>query len=111
VDKARHAGRFMTVAFDCTDQMKKVSPGALHVDGTARPQLLNEEAEPDFYRLLRHYHELTGLPTLLNIGLCLEDEPLACTPDDALRVFKGAALDCLAMGPFLARGPKRADPP
>ncbi|MBI4697465.1 MAG: carbamoyltransferase, partial [Nitrospirae bacterium] len=43
---AEHTSKFMTITFDCTDYMKKISPAAVHVDGTARPQLVTEEINP-----------------------------------------------------------------
>ena len=48
-----HAATFMTITFDCTEEMKRTSPAAVHVDGTARPQLVTAESNPSFHRILR----------------------------------------------------------
>ena len=48
---------FMTITFDCTDEMKRQCPAAVHVDGTARPQLVSERTNPSFHRILHGYYE------------------------------------------------------
>jgi carbamoyltransferase len=42
VSGAEDAARFMTITFDCTESMKRNCPGVVHIDGTARPQLVSE---------------------------------------------------------------------
>jgi len=101
---AEHAAEFMTVTFDCTDFMKKASPAAVHVDGTARPQLVREEVNPGFYKIIDHYHKLTGIPSIINTSFNMHEEPIVCTPDDAVKAFRQGRLDYLAIGKFLARG-------
>ena len=53
IDGADYAAQFMTVTFDCTEKMKNDSPAAVHVDGTARPQLVTERSNPSFYRIIQ----------------------------------------------------------
>jgi carbamoyltransferase len=101
VDKGRYAAEFMTVTFDCTDEMKRQSPAAVHVDGTARPQLVSEQSNPGFYRVLKHYHKLTGLYSMINTSFNMHEEPIVCTPADANRAFSDGRLDYLAAGNLL----------
>src|SRR5262249_13451200 len=61
IDGCEHAAQFMTMTFDCTESMKKTSPAAVHVDGTARPQLVTERSNPSFHSILKEYHALTGI--------------------------------------------------
>ncbi len=103
--KVEHAAEFMTVTLDCTDRMKAESPAAVHVDGTARPQILRREVNPSCHRILAEYHRLTGIPTLINTSFNMHEEPIVCTPDDAVKGFIDSRLDYLAMGEFLAQGP------
>ena len=56
--------RFMTITCECTELMKRESPAAVHVDGTARPQVIRREDNPDFYAIVEEYHGLTGDPDL-----------------------------------------------
>ena len=59
---AERAARFMTMAFTCTDWMRDHCPGVVHVDGTARPQVVRRQDNPGLHRILEEYHRLTGLP-------------------------------------------------
>jgi carbamoyltransferase len=100
---AAYAAKFMVITFDCTDYMKETSPATVHVDGTARPQVINEQDNPSYYKILKEYHRLTGIPTLVNTSFNMHEEPIVCTPQDAVRSFLQGHLDYLAIGPFLVK--------
>ena len=104
-----HACKFMTIILDTTDWTREHCPAVVHVDGTARPQLVNERINPSMYRVLRYYEEKTGVPLLVNTSFNMHEEPIVCTPDDAVRAFLASGIDYLAMGPYLAwaAGPGR----
>jgi carbamoyltransferase len=104
-DGCEHAAQFMTLTFDCTDEMKRNSPAAVHVDGTARPQLVSASSSPGFHRILTEYHALTGLPSVINTSFNMHEEPIVCSPDDAIRAFLQGNLDYLAIGSFLVAHP------
>jgi carbamoyltransferase len=108
IDKSLTSARFMTITCECTDLMKKESPAAVHVDGTARPQIIRQEDNPIFYRILKEYYKLTGIPTLINTSFNMHEEPIVCTPEDAVRAFVRGNLDYLSMGPFIVNS-KNAD--
>jgi carbamoyltransferase len=103
---ARQAARFMTITVNCTDWMKQHCPAVVHVDGTARPQLLARKTNPGYYRILDEYRKLTGLPTLINTSFNLHEEPIVCSPSDALRSFSEGELDYLALGNYLVANPR-----
>ncbi len=100
---AEHTAEFMTITFDCTDEMKVQCPAAVHVDGTARPQLIRREVNAGYYDIVKEYEKLTGIPSLINTSFNMHEEPIVCTPKDAVRAFIQGGLDCLAIGPFLAQ--------
>lgn len=102
---AQNTARFMTITFDCTDWMAKTSPGVVHVDNTARPQLLSKKDNPSMYKILAEYYKLTGLPCLINTSFNMHEEPIVCTPYDAIRAFKLGHLDYLAIGNWIAKNP------
>jgi len=106
LDKADDAARFMTVCFDCTDTFKKLAPAAVHVDGTARPQVVSASSDPDLHALLTRVGELTGVPVLINTSFNLHEEPIVCTPDDGVRAFVQAKLDALWMAPYVVIRPR-----
>lgn len=100
---------FMTITFDCTDEMKRHSPAAVHVDGTARPQLVTERSNASFYRILKAYEARTGIPVLINTSFNMHEEPIVGSPDDAVRAFLLGNIDYLAAGPFLVPHPKLSE--
>ena len=108
LDKAADAARFMTVCFDCTPTMKRSCPGVVHVDGTARPQVLHRQDNPALHRLLTLFKQRTGLATLVNTSFNMHEEPIVCSPQDAIRAWKDARLDALLLGPYLLESPETA---
>ncbi|WP_404362212.1 carbamoyltransferase [Marinobacter sp.] len=103
---AEHAAEFMTVTFDCTEFMRENCPAAVHVDGTARPQLIRREVNPGYYDILKEYEKLSGIPSLINTSFNMHEEPIVNSPADAVRAFMQGALDYLAIGPFLVKHPR-----
>jgi carbamoyltransferase len=99
-DAARHTAGFMTVAVDTTERMKERCPAAVHVDGTARPQIANDDAHPDMAAILRAYEARTGTPVLINTSFNRHEEPIVHAPAEAIATFQKADLDALALGPF-----------
>jgi carbamoyltransferase len=106
LDGARDSARYMTITFNCTEKMRAQSPGVVHVDGTARPQILDPDTAPDFHKIAVAYHKLTGIPSLINTSFNMHGEPIVCTPDDALRSFNDGKLDYLAIGDWLVANPE-----
>lgn len=101
IDRATHAAEFMTVTTDCTPRMRKESPAAVHVDGTARPQLVRADRNPLIHAVLKRYEERTGIPTLINTSYNMHEEPIVCTPEDAIRAFEDGHLEVLSLGDYL----------
>lgn len=93
--------KFMTITFDCTQEMKHKCPAVVHVDGTARPQLVDKDSNPSFYRIINEYTKLTNLDAIINTSFNMHEEPIVGSPYDAIRAFNLGHLDYLAMGNFL----------
>jgi len=98
---AEHTSTFMTITFDCTEKMKSDSPAAVHVDGTARPQLVSDVSNPRFHKVLKEYFRLTGIPSVINTSFNMHEEPIVCTPADAVRAFTLSNIPYLAIGSYL----------
>ena len=96
-----HPAPYMTLAFDVAEAWRHRIPEVVHVDGTARAQVVTEAANPRYYALLERLGELTGAPVVLNTSLNRRGEPIACTPRDALDVFVGSDLRYLVMQDLL----------
>jgi len=85
----------MTIAFETIDGKKKF-PAAVHqADGTARPQLLKKEVNPELWNLINGFFQKTGIPSLLNTSFNLHGEPIVNNIKDALHVFENSQLDVL----------------
>lgn len=92
---------FMTITFDVYPEWVKRAPAVCHVDGTARPQVVKQSANPSYYKILKEYEKRTGLPLLVNTSFNMHEEPIVCTPEDALRSLQNGCVDVLSIGPFL----------
>ena len=97
LEKTPLSARHMTVCCDCTEELRRLAPGVVHVDGTARPQLVDASESPRLHRLLRRFEELTGVPALINTSFNMHEEPIVCSPFDAIRAWRAAKLDALML--------------
>jgi carbamoyltransferase len=85
-------------------------PAVRHGDGTARVQTVRREINPRLHGLLRAFEARTGVPVLANTSFNLREEPVVCTPSDALRTFFTSPLDALVLGSFLLEKPASPTP-
>ncbi|RJP79157.1 MAG: hypothetical protein C4524_05780 [Candidatus Zixiibacteriota bacterium] len=99
--RGEYPSYFMTITFDVEPEWVERAPAVCHVDNTARPQVVRESANPSYYRILKEYEKRTGLPLLVNTSFNMHEEPIVCTPDDALRSLDRGCVDVLSIGPFL----------
>ena len=95
ISRVQHAANFMTVTVDCTNKMKVTCPATIHVDGTARPQLISHKQNPLMHDILTQYHDMCGIPALVNTSFNVHEEPIVSSPEDALRGFFLSGLDYL----------------
>jgi carbamoyltransferase len=101
-DAARsRAARFMTVTYDVLDRCLAEAPAIVHVDRTARPQVVRREDNREVHDIIEEYGRLTGSPILVNTSFNMHEEPIVSDPDTAVRSFLRGGLDVLALGPFL----------
>ncbi len=91
---------YMTLALPVTDKAKEIMPAVVHVDDTARVQLVDPDHQPLYYALIDAFEGLTGVPALLNTSFNIKGEPIVCSPLDAIRTFACTGLDVLAIGPY-----------
>ena len=101
---------FMTITCTCTPEAAAESPAVVHLDGTARPQVIRREIDPFYYDVLARYHQRTGIPSLVNTSFNMHEEPIVCSPDDAVRSFLRGNIDTLVLGPFLVDRPHGSGP-
>jgi len=95
IGRVKHAAEFMTVTVNCKDIMRQKGAASVHIDGTARPQLIVKQHHPLIHDVLTAYKGLTGNPSIVNTSFNVHEEPIVCSPKDALRGFFESALDYL----------------
>jgi carbamoyltransferase len=100
VAKARHTAEFMTITFDVRPEWRARIPAVVHVDGTARPQLVRAATNPLYHKLISAYHALSGIPLVLNTSFNVHEEPIVCAPREAIRAFIEKRVDCLGIGSY-----------
>lgn len=101
IQGAEHAAEFMTITFDCAKKAREDIPAAIHVDNTARPQLVHKDHNPRFYNIISEYYKISGIPALINTSFNMHEEPIVATPYDAIRAFKQGGLDVLVLGNYV----------
>lgn len=92
---------FMLLNFKVSDDKAGSLSAVTHVDGSTRPQTVKENGR--YRNLLEELEMRTGVPAVLNTSLNRKDEPIACTPDDALECFYGSGMDYLILENMLVR--------
>jgi carbamoyltransferase len=92
---------FMILTAQVKPEKRTVIPAVTHVDGSARPQTVEKEVNPLYWRLLDEFEKRTGVPVLLNTSFNLRGEAIVHTPTDALRTFFSSGMDALIIGAFL----------
>jgi carbamoyltransferase len=80
-----------------------VIPAVTHLDYSARLQTVNTAQHPDFYNLIKAFYELTGCPMVINTSFNRMDEPIVCSPNDAVLCFLNTGIDVLVMDGFVVR--------
>jgi carbamoyltransferase len=103
LEAAKACVPFMTIALPVREAAHASHGGVVHVDGTARPQVLRQRDNPGMYAILAAFHRRTGIPSLVNTSFNQHGEPIVCSPTEAIRTFQAARLDALVLGPFLLR--------
>jgi carbamoyltransferase len=95
---------FMVTVFTVAEDQRARIPAVVHVDNTARPQTVSRETNPRYWNLIKEFERLTGVPALLNTSFNVQ-EPIVCSPEDAIRTFRGASFDALVLENNMALRP------
>ncbi len=95
------ATKFMTVTTKCTKEAIKKSPAAVHIDNTARPQIITKKDNNKIYDILNEYFKVSKIPNLINTSFNVHEEPIVCSPNDAIRAFKSSKLDYLYIEDYI----------
>ena len=95
------AAPYMTMALPTTPAGRRDLSAAMHVDATARAQVVTPEVNPRYHALITEFGKLTGIHGLLNTSFNLKGDPIVNTPYDAIAMFQQTGMDHLVIGDFL----------
>ena len=93
--------KYMTITCYCKPLMISKAPASVHVDKTARPQIVSQKENRRLYKILSEYYKLSGVPVLINTSFNMHEEPIVFTPEDAIRAFLDGNLDYLIINNFV----------
>ena len=91
---------FMLQVYPVRDDKREVLPAITHVDGSGRLQTVSERTNPVYYRLIREFAAITGVPVVLNTSFN-ENEPIVDTPEQALDCFLRTRMDVIVVNNFV----------
>lgn len=95
-----HPSPFMLHVYKIRPEKRKELCAVNHVDDTGRLQTVTRDENPIYYDLISAFHRKTGIPVVLNTSFN-ENEPIVCSPEEAIDCFQRTRMDVLAIGSFL----------
>jgi carbamoyltransferase len=105
----RYSANFMTTTCYVRPEWRERIPAVVHVDGTARPQIISREQNPVYYDILKEYEALTGLPVLINTSFNAHEEPIINTPQECAAALLADRVDAVVTQKSIWRRPERPD--
>lgn len=96
-----HESKYMLRSFTVRDIWRDRLAAVVHVDGSTRPQTVAASDNSRYYEMIKEFEKLTGLPAVLNTSFNSYDEPIVCSPLDAIKTFHKTGLGALAIGNYL----------
>jgi carbamoyltransferase len=93
---------FMVMVYPVRQEKRDVIPAVTHVDGTGRLQTVHRDYAPEFWQLIGAFNEQTGVPVVLNTSFN-ENEPIVCTPAEAIDCFLRTRMEVLVLGNAIVR--------
>jgi carbamoyltransferase len=95
------ATNFMTMTYKCMPEFIKKCPASVHIDKTARPQIINKKNNYKLYKILKSYFKNTGEIALINTSFNKHEEPIVESINDAIYAFKNRIIDVLIIENFI----------
>jgi carbamoyltransferase len=87
----------MLQVYQIREEKRNLIPAVTHVNGSGRLQSITESQNARYYRLIKAFAKITGVPVVLNTSFN-ENEPVVCTPKEALDCFLRTKMDVLVLG-------------
>ena len=93
----------MTITYDTAEKYHDQLQAVVHIDGTARPQIIKREDNEYYYDILSEFHKISGCGALVNTSFNAHEEPIVSNPDTALNALKSGRVDLLVMNDYIIK--------
>jgi carbamoyltransferase len=97
-----HPSPTMLMVYQVKKDKQSVIPAVTHVDGSGRLQTVSRETNLRYHELISDFEKLTNVPVVLNTSFN-EDEPIVCTPGEAVNCFQRTRMDVLFLGNYMVQ--------
>lgn len=94
---------------DILKEKRSEVPAVTHLDYSARTQIVTKEANPKFHKLISRFHEITGIPMIINTSFNVRGEPIVCSPRDAIECFLATDIDALYISNYVIKKSEQED--
>lgn len=95
------AADYMTITYDVAPEFHEQLQAVVHVDGTARPQVVKKETNPYYYAIIDEFYKLTGCGAIVNTSFNVHEEPIVSTPASAFKALEDSRIDVLVLDNYL----------
>lgn len=97
------SARWMLMVYPFKKLGIKQVPAVVHVDNSGRLETLIRKDNPKYYDLVKAYDSLTGIPIIINTSFNIKEEPIVCSPKDAIKCFLGTDIDYLIIDNYVIK--------
>jgi carbamoyltransferase len=102
--KSKYTAEFMTLCYDTQQNWLDRIPAVVHeIDGSARPQIVNKEKNPNFYNIINEYYKKSGIPVVLNTSFNAHGEPINNYPHQVMNHLFNNCVDYIVTEDFIIR--------
>jgi carbamoyltransferase len=96
--------KFMTTCYECTDLMIKTCPSVVHVDNTARPQIIDSSINNKvYYKIVNEFSKKFKIHCLVNTSFNTHEEPIVNSINEALKILKKKVIDYLIIDNLIVK--------
>ena len=95
------AGNYMTITYDTNKKYHDILQATVHVDGTARPQIINKDSKQLYNKILFQFYKISGCAALVNTSFNAHEEPILSSPLTAINALKNKRVDFLVMNDYI----------
>ncbi len=99
--KGRQDAPFMALSFRANENLAQKLPAVVHIDKTTRPHFVRKSINPGYWKIINEFSKISGEAAVLNTSFNAKEEPIVCSPEDAVKTFLRTGLDYLAIENFM----------